>query len=49
MKCEDCGNLKSVLSEVRGAISNKTMQLSKVQVEDHLYEANDARLLDMRR
>ena len=38
MKSEDCEKLKNVLEEVRGAISKHTMQLGKVQAEDHLYE-----------
>ena len=38
VKCEDCEKLKNVLEEVRGAISKHTMQLGKVQAEDHLYE-----------
>ena len=42
MKCKDCEKLKSVLEEVKGAISKYTMQLGKVQAEDRLYEANNA-------
>ena len=42
VKCEDYEKLKSVLEEVSGVISEYTMQLGKVQVEDHLYEANNA-------
>ena len=39
VKCEDCEKLKSVLEEVKGAISEYTMQLGKFQAEDYLYEA----------
>lgn len=39
---EDCEKLKSVLKEVRDAISKFTMQLGKAKEEDHLYEANNA-------
>ena len=41
MKGEYCEWLKSVLEEVRGAFSEYTMQLGKVQAEDHLYEAKN--------
>ena len=40
MKCEDCEKLKSVLEEVKGAISEYTMQLGRFQAEDYLYEAS---------
>ena len=39
VKCEDCEKLKNVLEEVKGAISEYTMQLGKFQAEDYLYEA----------
>ncbi|CAH3124571.1 unnamed protein product [Pocillopora meandrina] len=42
VNCEDCEKLKSVLEEVSGVISDYTMQLGKVQAEDHLYEARNA-------
>ena len=42
VNCEDCEKLKSVLEEVSGVISEYTMQLGKVQAEDHLYEAKNA-------
>ena len=42
MKCEDCEKLKSVLEEVKGAISEYTMQLGRFQAEDYLYEAKNA-------
>ena len=42
VKCEDCEKLKSVLEEVKGAISEYTMQLGKFQAEDYLYEAKNA-------
>ena len=42
MKCEYCEKLKSVLEEVRAAFSEYTMQLGKVQVEDHLCVAKNA-------
>ena len=41
-KCEDCEMLKSVLEEVKGAISEYTMQLGRFQAEDYLYEAKNA-------
>ena len=40
VKCEDCEKLKSVLEEVKGAISECTMQLGRFQAEDYLYEAS---------
>ena len=42
VKREDCEKLKSVLEEARGAISEYTVQLGKVQAEDYLYEAKNA-------
>ena len=42
VKCEDCEMLKSVLEEVKGAISEYTMQLGRFQAEDYLYEAKNA-------
>ena len=42
VKCEDCEKLKSVLEEVKGAISEYTMQLVSFQAEDSLYEAKNA-------
>ncbi|CAH3155473.1 unnamed protein product, partial [Pocillopora meandrina] len=42
MKCEDCEKLKSVLEEVKGAISDYTIQLGRFQAEDYLYEAKNA-------
>ena len=42
VKCEDCEKLKNVLEEVKGAISEYTMQLGKFHAEDHLYEAKNA-------
>ena len=42
VKCEDCEKLKSVLKEVKGAISEYTMQLGKFQAEDYLYETKNA-------
>ena len=42
VKCEDCEKLKSVLEEVKGAISEYTMQLGRFQAEDYLYEAKNA-------
>ena len=41
-RCVDCEKLESVLEVVRGSTSEYTMQLSKVQAEDHLYEAKYA-------
>ena len=38
----DCEKLESVLEVVRGTSSEYTMQLGKVQAEDHLYEAKYA-------
>ena len=40
--CVDCEKLESVLEVVRGTTSEYTMQLGKVQAEDHLYEAKYA-------
>ena len=40
--CVDCEKLESVLKVVRGTTSEYTMQLGKVQAEDHLYEAKYA-------
>ena len=42
VKCEDCEKLKNVLEEVKGAISEYTMQLGMFQAEDYLYEAKNA-------
>ena len=42
VKCEDCEKLKSVLEEVKGAISEYTMQLGRFQAEDYLYGAKNA-------
>ena len=42
VKCEDCEKLKSVLEEVKGAISDYTIQLGRFQAEDYLYEAKNA-------
>ena len=42
VKCEDCEKLKSVLEEVKGAISKYTIQLGRSQGEDYLYEAKNA-------
>ena len=42
VKCEDCEKLKSVLEEVKGAISEYTIQLGRFQAEDYLYEAKNA-------
>ena len=42
MKCDDCEKLKSVLEEVKGAISDYTIQLGRFQAEDYLYEAKNA-------
>ena len=39
---EDCEMLKSVLEEVKGAISEYTMQLGRFQAEDYLYGAKNA-------
>ena len=41
-RCVDCEKLESVLEVVRGTTSEYTMQLGKVQAEDHLYEAKYA-------
>ena len=41
-RCVDCEKLDSVLEVVRGTTSEYTMQLGKVQAEDHLYEAKYA-------
>ena len=41
-RCVDCEKLESVLEVVRWATSEYTMQLGKVQAEDHLYEAKYA-------
>ena len=41
-RCVDCEKLESVLEVVRGSTSEYTMQLGKVQAEDHLYEAKYA-------
>ena len=41
-RCVDCEKLESVLEVVRGTTSEYTMQLGKVQAEDHLYEAKCA-------
>ena len=43
VKCEDCEMLKSVLEEVKGAISEYTMQLGRFQAEDYLYEAKSSK------
>ena len=42
VQCQDCEKLKSVLGEVKGAISEYTMQLGKFQAQDYLYEAKNA-------
>ena len=42
VKCADCEKLKNVLEEVRGAISEYTMQLFKFQAKDYLYETKNA-------
>ena len=42
VKREDCEKLKSVLEEVKGAISEYTMQLGRFQAEDYLYKAKNA-------
>ena len=39
VNCEDCEKLKSVLEEVKCAISEYTIQLGRFQAEDYLYEA----------
>ena len=41
-RCVDCEKLESVLEVVRDSTSEYTMQLGKVQAEDHLYEAKYA-------
>ena len=41
-RCVDCKKLESVLEVVRGSTFEYTMQLGKVQAEDHLYEAKYA-------
>ena len=42
MACGDCENLKSVVREVKDAISEYTTQLGKDQANDHQYEAAGA-------
>ena len=42
MACCDCENLKSVVGEVKDAISEYTTQLGKDQANDLQYEATGA-------